>query len=166
MDSFGHEGMPKTLVVDSITELQRSEVMRHAGNKEGRFTTQVISPEIKDWGNLLNELTLLANLFYSLECHVVFSGLEAVDYGKTGIGEPPVVQGYRVALQGAAKRQFPAYAMSVIRLDRAPRSSQGIYNVGYTDSVLAKTKEQTGFLPKQIPNPTIPQLVEFLTAEL
>ena len=161
----GYEGLPKTVVVDSITELQRSEVMRRAGNQEGKFLVDVERPQIQHWGALLNQLTLLANLFFGLPIHIIFNGLESVDYGSAPVGEQPPIQGYRLALQGQAKRQFPAYAMTVMRLERAPKNSQGVFNIGYTSGYKAKTKEQTGFLPAKIPNPTIPQIVRWLRAE-
>jgi len=152
---------PKTLVVDSLTELQRSEVMRISGNQANKFLTDVDAPQIQHWGQLLNQFTLLANLFYKLPMHVIFIGLEDVDYGPRNVGEAPTIQGYRLALQGSSQRQFPAYAMTVMRLDRGPRGSN-VHCIGYTKAVRAKAKEQTGFLPAKIPAPSVPQLVKYL----
>ena len=158
---FEKHGLPKTLVVDSITELQRDEVMLKAGNTAGKFLASVEAPEIKHWGQLLNQFTLLAHLFYDLPLHVIFSGLEAVDFGRHAIGESPPVIGYRLAMQGQGQRQFPAYALTVMRLDRAPSNSNA-FNIGYTQSVRAKTKEQTGFIPAKIADPTVPKLARLL----
>jgi len=152
---------PKTVIVDSITELQRAEVLRIAGNTPGKFAQEVLPPEIQHWGRLLNEFTLLADLFYHLPMHVVFAGLEAVDFGTREVGKPPQVVGYRLALQGQAQRQFPAYALTLMRLDKAARNAKG-YNVGYTRSSMAKTKEQSGMLPEKIPSPSIPLLAKML----
>ncbi|MFA5526304.1 MAG: AAA family ATPase [Acholeplasmataceae bacterium] len=167
MESAGHadDVMPKTVVIDSVTELQRSEVMRRAGNPEGKFLTDVAAPEIRDWNTLLNQFTLLAHLFFDLPYNIVFGGLEDVDYGEHAIGEAPPITGYRLAMQGQAKRQFPAYAMTLMRLDRAPSNSNA-FNIGYTRSVKAKTKDQTGVLPDMIPNPTVPLLVKLLNKKL
>lgn len=156
--------MPKTVVIDSLTELQRSEVMRRAGNPEGKFLVDVAAPEIRDWGSLLNQFTLLANLFYQLPYHVVFGGLESVDYGEHAVGETPPIEGYRMALQGQAKRQFPAYALTLLRLERAPRNSKA-FNVAHTRSVKMATKDQTGMLPEKILNPTIPKIAKMLGGE-
>ncbi len=161
---LGHadDVMPKVVVIDSITELQRSEVMRRAGNAPGIFLTNVEAPLIQHWGQLLNQFTLLAHLFFQLPYHVIFSGLETVDYAKRVVGEAQRVTGYRLALQGQAIRQFPAYALTLMRLERAPQNTQEAFNIGYTQSVMAKTKEQTGMIPAKIVNPTIPKLVKFL----
>ena len=162
----GHR-MPKTLVVDSATELQRAEVLRLGGNTPGKFVTEVQPPEIREWGTLLNQFMMLARLFYELPMHVVFNGLEAVDYGKHAVGVAAPITGYRLAMQGKAQRQFPAYALTVMRLERAPRGSKmksggPVFTIGYTQAVRAKTKEQTGLIPAQIPNPTIPMLARYL----
>lgn len=163
MKDLGHppETMPKTVVLDSLTELQRAEVMRRAGNIEGKFLTDVEAPEIRHWGQLLNQFTLMAHLFYQLPMHVNIVGLEDVQYGDRTIGEDPPIVGYRVALQGQAKRQFPAYAYTVMRLERAAKNLP-YYNIGTTSSQVSRTKEQTGMLPKKVPDPTIPKLAKLL----
>lgn len=158
---FTKHGPPKTLVVDSLTELQRAEVMRRAGNTPNKFLTDVEAPQIQHWGQLLNQFTLLANKFYALPMHVVFMGLEDVDYAPRIVGQAPQVTGYRLALQGSAQRQFPAYALTVMRLERAPRNSQA-YCVGYTQAIRAKTKEQTGRIPAKVVGPSIPALARML----
>lgn len=155
---------PKTVVTDSLTELQRAEVMRRAGNPVGKFLTDVEAPLIQHWGQLLNQFTLLANKFYALPMHVVFLGLEDVDYAPRVVGQAPRATGYRLALQGSAQRQFPAYALTVMRLERAPRNSE-VYAVGETKAIRAKTKEQTGRIPAKVLGPTIPMLARMLRGE-
>lgn len=162
LDEMFPDVMPKVVVIDSLTELQRSEVMRRAGNAPGRFLTDVEAPQIQHWGQLLNQFTLLAHLFFQLPYHIIFSGLETVDYAKRVVGQAPQVSGYRLALQGQAIRQFPAYALTLMRMERAPRNAQGAFAIGFTQSVMAKTKEQTGLIPAKIVNPTIPKLVGYL----
>ena len=153
---------PKTVIVDSITELQRAEVMRIAGNTAGKFVRDVERPQIQHWGSLLNQFTLLAHLFFQLPYNIVFLGLEAVDYGpKANLSEPDRPVGFRLAMQGQAQRQFPAYALTVMRLTRAARNAP-YYAVGETKGIAAKTKEQTGFFPATIGGPTIPGMVSLL----
>lgn len=166
MESYSHpaDQMPKTVIVDSLTELQRSEVMRRAGNTEGKFLTDVEAPQIQHWGQLLNQFTLLAHLFYQLPIHVMFVGLEDVQYGKRVVGQEAPITGYRLALQGQAKRQFPAYALTVMRLERAPKGAKE-FNRGITSSSVSRTKEQTGYLPAIIPNPTLPKIAKLLGGE-
>ena len=161
---FTKYGPPKTLIVDSLTELQRTEVLRVAGNPVNKFLTEIDPPQIQNWGSLLNQFTLLGNKFYALPMHVVFLGLEDVDYAPRIVGEAPKVTGFRLALQGSAQRQFPAYALTVMRMERAARNAN-VYNVGYTQAFRAKTKEQTGRIPAKIPGPTIPMLARMLRDE-
>jgi len=158
---FLEHGPPKTLVVDSLTELQRTEVLRVAGNPVNKFLTDISPPQIQNWGSLLNQFTLLANKFYALPMHVIFLGLEDVDYAPRIVGQAPQVTGFRLALQGSAQRQFPAYALTVMRLERAARNAQ-VYAEGQTRAIRAKTKEQTGVIPAKVLGPTIPMLAKML----
>ena len=161
---FTEHGPPKTVVTDSLTEFQRAEVMRRAGNPVDKFLTEVEAPQIQHWGQLLNQFTLWANKFYALPMHVIFMGLEDVDYAPRIVGQAPRVTGFRLALQGSAQRQFPAYALTVMRMERAARNAAA-YAVGYTQATRAKTKEQTGRIPAMILGPTIPMLAKMLRGE-
>lgn len=161
---FQEHGPPKTVVLDSITELQRAEVMRIAGNPPGKFIQELERPQIQHWGSLLNQFTLLAHLYFDLPYHIVFLGLEGVDFGPRVVGEAPSIVGYRLAMQGQAQRQFPAYALTLMRLERAPRNSKA-FAAGYTQAVRSKTKEQTGKIPAKILDPTIPMLAKFLEGD-
>ena len=156
--------LPKTVVLDSITEIQRDEVMRRAGNIPGKFVRDVEQPQIQHWGSLLNQFTLLAHLFFQLPMHVVFLGLEAVDYGPHKVGEAQQIVGRQIALQGQAQRQFPAYALTLMRLEKAPIGSNA-YSIGLTQGVMSSTKEQTGRFPAKIGNPTIPGMAKLLEGE-
>jgi hypothetical protein len=147
---------PKTVVVDSVTELQRLEVNRRAGNAPNVFLTDVERPQIQDWGKLLDQFVLLAKVFYALPYHIVFSALEMAQ-----MDDREKVIAARPAFQGQARRLFPAYALTVLHLRRAARNL-GVYNVGYTAAVKARSKDQTGCFPAVIPAPTIPMLVRLL----
>lgn len=160
---FQRHGPPKTVAIDSITELQRSEVLRVAGNEVDKFLTRVDPPEIQQWGELLNNFTLMAYKFYDLPMHVAIFGLEAVDYAKRVVGQAAKIVGHRLALQGQARRQFPGYALTLMRLERAPTNLKPPrFCVGYTSSVSSKTKEQTGVLPKKVYDPQLWQLAKLL----
>lgn len=162
LDKLFDGGKPKTLVLDSVTELQRREVLRAAGNDPDKFVTSIEKPRIQDWGNLLNQFALLANLFYgNLDMHVIFLALEAVDYKREKDSLDQTVAGYRVALQGQAQDQVPAYAYTLMRLVKAADNLKW-YNEAWTRSGKAVTKEQVGKLPARIPNPSVPLLVSLL----
>lgn len=152
--------MPKTIVIDSVTELQRTEVMRRAGNKE-KFLVDIETPLIQHWGQLLNQFTTLAHFYYNLPYNMIFMGLEDVQWTNAIVGQAAVPTGYRIALQGSAQRQFPGYALTVMRMERAAKGAT-YFNKGVTSSSIAKTKEQSGYIPKVVPNPTIPKLVKYL----
>lgn len=151
------EGRPKTLVIDSVTELQRAEILRRAGNSPG-FQVDLAMPEIRDWGMLLNQFTLLGRLFWGLNLpiHVVFTCLEAIQLD----GKQQVLS-RNIALQGQAAYQLPAYALTVMRLTRAPANVKG-YCIGHLSGGNAVVKDQTGRFPPKIVDPTIPKLAKLL----
>lgn len=148
--------MPKTLILDSLTELQRAEVMRRAGNKSGTFLTDIEPPQIQHWGTLLSQFTLLAKMLYDLPMHVVLTSLESVQ-----LDMREKIESRRPALQGSAKRLLPAYALTLMHLQRAARNMKG-HNVGHTNSTVARSKDQTGMFPAKVVSPTIPLLVKLL----
>ncbi len=159
--------MPASVVLDSLTELQRTEVMRRAGNPENRFLTDVMAPQIGNWGELLNQFALLARLFYDtdLECHMVFLALEQTEYRKVKGELEPQVAGYCPALQGQARDQFPAQALTLMRFVRAARNAKH-HNIGITRAAKTASKEQTNAFPEKIEGPTIPLMVRLLNKSL
>lgn len=166
LDHLFPKEMPRTVAVDSITEIQRDEVELLAELEPGSLLDIEGRPRIQDWGVLLQQFTKFARLYYALPYHMIFAGLEAVDYlpraKGEGIGDARRVAKYRLALQGAAQREMPAYALLQMRLDQAPANSPH-YSVGTTRSARAASKDQTGVnLPATIAGPTIPMLVDLL----
>lgn len=162
LDALFPAEMPRTVAVDSVTEIQRTEVEIFAGLTPGDLLSVDGRPAIQDWGVLLQQFTKLARLWYALPYHMIFAGLEAVDYGPRAVGQAPKIVKYRLALQGAAQREMPAYALLQMRLDQAPPNAN-VYAVGTTRSARAASKDQTGVrLPATIAGPTIPGLVKML----
>jgi len=151
---------PKTVVIDSVTELQRREVLRIAGNNADAFKVEIEGPQIQHWGSLLSQFTLLAKMFYGLPMHVVFSLLETAQ-----LNDKEKVVSVRPALQGSASRLLPAYALMLMRLERAARNVKA-HAVGHINSSVARSKDQTGSLPGTIAGPTIPMLVSLLNKSL
>lgn len=152
--AWPHEGRPKTLVLDSVTELQRLEVMRRAGNEPDTFMRDLERPTIRDWGSLLDQFVLLGRLFYDLQCHVIFTALERTDFN-----DKDQAIGHKIAMHGQAAKQLPAYALTVMRLTQAPRGAADTFNVGYTVGHQSASKDQTGRLPAQIANPTVAKIL-------
>lgn len=154
-DTGGH---CRTLCLDSVTELQRSEVLRWAGNPLNKFLRELEYPSPRSWGNLLNQFALLGRMYYdaSIPMHVVFGALEQTNYNPEGTQ----VRGYKVALQGQSQDILPSYALTLMRLLRSPDKEH--FNVGVTTAVKAHSKEQTGKIPGVLQSPTIPKLAYLL----
>jgi len=147
---------PKTVVLDSITELQRLEILRRGGNSPNSFIAEVGRPQIQDWLKLLDQFVLLARIMFDLPFHVVFTALEHVQ-----LDEKDLVQAHRIAMQGQARHQLPAYALTVMRLVKAAPNLKH-FNEGLLSSRRSRVKDQTGALPSKAIGPTIPQMVALL----
>lgn len=151
---------PKTMVLDSLTELQRDEVLRRGGNEPDRFSRDIQGLEIRDWGIMLNQFALLGRLWYELPMHVVFTALERVTFD-----DKDKLSSVSVAMQGQAADQFPGYAHLVIRLEAAPPNAKQ-FNVALLRAAKSLAKNQTAAkLPTRILGPTLPMIVRALGGE-
>lgn len=168
---------PKTLIIDSITELQRTEILIGAGAELGKEVLKVgaLSPvHPKKWLAILDLFSLLARqTIHSLPMHVVFSCLQKdIFKPHTKNIMEQVLDDSRPFLQGQGKDIVPAYALTVMQLQAAKPGQIAmagdkkveVFNWGNLSrtSVASMNKDQTGRFPKRIANPTIPKMVKML----
>lgn len=159
---------PKGVTLDSITELQRTEAMRRAGVRMEEVQTDVPAPEIRDWGHLLHQFTLLGRLMYDSPAvfpyHVVFCALEMAEYDADKVTlatKDNRPTGFKPAMQGQAQDLVPAYALTLMRLVKAPRNVD-YFNRGMTYEPRSASKDQSGRFPSTVNGPTIPKMVSML----
>lgn len=165
---------PKGVTIDSVTELQRTEVMRRAGASDTEVQADVPAPKIQDWGKILHQFTLFGRLMFdspkTFPYHVVMCALEMSVYDdkdeqgkdKLNLSTKDISpSGYKVAMQGQSQDLVPAYALTLMRLTRAPRNVNA-HARGLTYEPNAHTKDQSGRFPRRIDGPTIPKMVAML----
>ena len=92
---------------------------------------------------------------------MVFLFLEQTEYKKVKGELAPQVTGYCPAMQGQARDQVPAQALTLMRLIRAAPNAK-YYNVGVTRAAKTAAKEQTNAFPAKIQEPTLPMMVRML----
>lgn len=160
---FGGE-KPKTVCIDSVTEVQREQVLKRSGvSSMNELTTTFKVLRFEDWGTLLNQFVLFGNAHFKmgLPYHVVMTALAVPVYDEE---EEDSVVGYLPALQGQSKTQLPSTALTVMYLEQGGPG----YNVGYLRTLRGKgviARDNTGKFPPIINNPTIPLLVKYLNKE-
>jgi len=160
LDELAGGQFPKLVAIDSLTELQRREIIRRAGGNPDRWLTDVPRPQIQDWGALLDQFSVLGRRFMDLDMHVILSCLEKVELDDQDRIHSSSAR--RVALQGQACVQVPAQALTVMRLTTVGRP-KGAYTVGIcTATGVSVVKDQTGRLPARIENPTVAKVLKYL----
>jgi len=155
----------KSLVIDGSTELQRVRLNEIVGNENKQPGDDLAPTQIQHWGQVLQTMTMVARLLYGFEdLTVLISALERQEQDQlTGI------MSYGPALWGQARSEVPAYSLLTTRLVRRSKLSssekkemgEDAYSVAYFDQVgRFLAKDQYGSLPKAMPNPSIPAIME------
>ena len=163
-DLFGG-GRPKTVCIDSVTEVQRDVVLKKAGSSMADaqgLPTSFKTLNFTDWGNILNQFVLFGNAHFKmgLPFHVVMTALAVPAYEEDESDESVLV-GYLPALQGQGKTQLPSTALTVMYLEQGGPG----YNVGYCKALRGKgaiARDNSGKIPPIVTSPTIPMLAKLL----
>ncbi len=106
----------KTIIVDGISEVQRFSVRTVTGGGEGFFEPGNIPPKMErqHHGAVLGQMLNFANLYFSLDMHVIMTCLEwSRQEGQNG----PI--NYLPLLWGQSVDQVPGYALMVGRVIKA-----------------------------------------------
>jgi hypothetical protein len=107
----------KSVVVDGLTYIQRWAALEAAGNLQMGVGEVPLAMTQQHHGEVLTRMNILADRFYSLDMHVIFTALEYEQ--QDGLGN----LSYRVQMTGQAAGEFPSYAYIVGRLIHRQRIS-------------------------------------------
>ena len=160
VSDYFQQGPPKTVVLDSVTEIQRDIILAYRGHKPSELISEPGQMQIQQWGGVLEKMASLARyFFFYLPVHTIMSCLEAseIDELERRISVVP-------ALAGQSAKIVPAYALTVIRLVASPGKS-GPVITGYTSARGALVKDQSTLrLPPEVKNPTVCSLISHMPA--
>lgn len=175
---------PKTLAVDSITEIHRMEVMRLGGyvapQKNQDVDLQSVGrPQIQDWGDILNEFMMFGDWhFQQIDYHVIMTCLQMTEY-RTALDKKgnkvSIPMGTVPAMQGKAAEQLPSKALTVIHMKAKPVGGKTVQwgeaeplyctgSVRVSSTVFAR--DHTGAFPVKMDNPTMPRMALLLAQSL
>jgi hypothetical protein len=170
LDNVIGDLVPKTVVFDSITEIQRMEVLRVGGTAipKGSLPTSFEHPSIRGWGQLLDQFVFLGKTGYALNLNVIMTCLAQIDFDKDN-----KVTNIVPALHGQASTVFPSTALTVMRLEAQPAGltteqwgkSEPVYNVGYFRvGNAAFARDNSGVFNTSLYNPSVPRMVRLINA--
>jgi len=154
----------KTVVLDGYTELQRIAVNEIVGNVGKLPGDDLAKVELQQWGDALNRIVYVTQLFTKLPMHVLTTCLEddKTDSKAQTIRTVPW-------LWGQAKEEVPGYNLLVTRMIRyveLPQQSKklfdgDVYSVVFIDQLgNFMAKEQYGKLPKYMAVPTVTKFLD------
>lgn len=162
----------KTLVIDSITEVQRLSFGIVTGNARvgpGSIPAQV---ERQHFYKVLGQMTTFARLFFELPMHVILTSLEREDKDET-----TGLISYKPLIWGQSAGEVAGYAYLVARLvHRAKLQGKDLRMV--EDSITDQTvsvalftptgkyvaKDQYGCMGPYMADPSIPKMLDLLLA--
>ena len=155
----------KTVIVDSLTELQKLD-MRTVQDGEKLRTPDKVDidvPSMRAWGKNGERMRRIIRSLRDLECHVICTCLMASDFD-----EANGVNNFYPMLPGKLRAEAPGY-FDVVALLKAEETRvnkevqvQRILQTAKTRRVIAK--DRTSALEAVITNPTIPDMWEAIHA--
>lgn len=162
----------KTLVIDSITEVQRFSFKMVTGNTKTGPGTIPQSTEIQHFNKVLGQMVTFAHLFFSLPMHVILTSLEREDKDDaTGTIM------YKPLLWGQSGGEVAGYAYLVARLvHRAKLQGKDLRLVedAISDDTVSVAlfrptgkyvaKDQYGCMGAYMADPTMSKLLDLLEA--
>ncbi len=162
----------RTLIIDSITEVQRFSFRLVTGNSKTGPGTIPQSTEIQHFNKVLGQMVTFANLFFSLPMHVILTSLEREDRD-----EATGTIMYKPLLWGQSGSEVAGYAYLVARLvHRAKLQGKELRMVedAITDDTVSVAlfrpsgkyvaKDQYGCMGAYMADPTMTKMLDLLEA--
>lgn len=161
---FRNPGYYKTVIVDSLTELQKLDIrtvmkiLKESSNNPDRIDEEV--PDQRGWGKSGNRVSRIVRAYKDLPVNTIMTCLLATEQEKDGQGkDSDVVKLYYPSLPGKLKSEIPGY-FDVVGFLQAQADSQGnikrSLQVAKTKKVVAK--DRTANLGLVVHEPSIPGL--------
>jgi hypothetical protein len=155
-DAHKDPTLPKTVVVDSLTELQKldfAEIQAIATRDNDKEDPDVLSQ--RGWGKTLAHMRKICRAYKDLPCNVIFTAL-AVKVVDKGTGEVSIWP----SLQGKALTEIPAFFDVVAYLDTIIEKGKIERRLICSGDPMYKSKDRLGVSNGKgyVLNPTIPML--------
>ena len=154
-----NDGYYKTVVIDSLTELQKldmRDIMREVSQRRPDLDPDV--PSMREWGKSAEHVRRIVRGFRDLPMNSVMTALSTVERDENGVVT------YSPSLPGKLKMEIPGFMDIVGYLSAQIENEETIRRIQFAKSRRVIAKDRTDSLPATMDYPTIPLLWESITA--
>lgn len=155
-----NEGYYKTVVIDSLTELQKldmRDIMREVIVKRPDLDPDV--PSMREWGKSSEHMRRIVRGFRDLEMNTIMTALMHVEKDEVGVVT------YYPSMPGKLRAEIPGFLDVVGYLYTVIEDDITTRRVQFSKSRRITAKDRTASLGDFMDNPTIPMMFDAITAE-
>lgn len=151
-------GYYKTVVIDSVTELQKldmNEIMAEAVAK--RPDQDPDTPAQRDWGKSSNRIRRIVRGFRDLDCNTIFTALVTIE--KDGVSQALT---YYPSLPGKLKTEIAGFIDIVGYMYSDNNGGEITRKIQFTQTRRVIAKDRTASLGDVMENPTVPMMFDLI----
>lgn len=154
-----NDGYYKTVVIDSLTELQKldmRDIMREVVQRRPDLDPDV--PSMREWGKSAEHVRRIVRGFRDLQCNTIMTALSNIERDENGVVT------YTPSLPGKLKMEIPGFMDIVGYLSSTIENDETIRRIQFAKSRRVIAKDRTSALEAVVDFPTIPLLWEAINA--
>lgn len=152
-----NDGYYKTCVIDSLTELQKLDmvdIMRELTSRRPDLDPDV--PSQREWGKSIEHMRRIVRAFRDLEMNTIFTALVIVDKDENGNVT------YTPSLPGKLKMEISGFVDVVGYMTTAVENNETIRRMQFAQTKKVIAKDRTASFGDAVDNPTVPLLWELM----
>jgi phage nucleotide-binding protein len=154
-----NDGYYKTVVIDSLTELQKldmRDIMKEVVQRRPDLDPDV--PSMREWGKSAEHMRRIVRGFRDLPCNTIMTALSNIERDENGVVT------YTPSLPGKLKMEVPGFMDIVGYLSSTIESDEVIRRIQFAKSRRVIAKDRTASLDAVVDFPSIPMLWEVINA--
>lgn len=152
-----NNGYYKTVVIDSLTELQKLDmvdIMHELTQRRPDLDKDV--PSQREWGKSIEHMRRIVRGFRDLEMNTIFTALTIVDKDENGTVT------YTPSLPGKLKMEISGFVDVVGYMSASKEGEDTVRRIQFEGSRRVIAKDRTSALGKVVEEPTVPMLWELM----
>jgi len=152
-----NNGYYKTVVVDSLTELQKLDmvgIMKELVDRRPDLDEDV--PSQREWGKSIEHMRRIVRAYRDLEVNTIFTALMIIDKDENG------TVSYTPSLPGKLKMEISGFVDVVGYMTTATEGGETIRRLQFAQTKKVIAKDRTSALGDVVDRPTIPMLWELM----
>ena len=152
-----NDGYYKTVVIDSLTELQKLDmvgIMKELVSRRPDLDEDV--PSQREWGKSIEHMRRIVRAYRDLEMNTIFTALAIVDKDENGTVT------YTPSLPGKLKMEISGFVDVVGYMTTAQDGDDTIRRMQFAQTKKVIAKDRTAALGDVVDQPTVPMLWELM----